>query len=148
MTPGTRVRLHGSPYKGERGTIADPSHAPIQFAADFWPLWVHPDRDPARFVGFETHEVEEASDEITTSASVSVEGADAEHIAGMDPTTTLTLLDRLEADEAALERVRNLRDRWHRWVRLAGSMSGALSVPLPDVVSDLSRALDGEATDE
>ena len=63
MTPGTRVRLLGSPFEGELGTVADPRRAPITLMVDFWPLWVHPDRDPARFVGFETYEVEEASDE-------------------------------------------------------------------------------------
>ena len=60
MTPGTRVRLLGAPFKGERGVIAQ---TPPGDAFNHWPVWVHPDRDPARFVGFETHEVEEASDE-------------------------------------------------------------------------------------
>ena len=35
-----------------------------------------------------------------------VTSEDAAHIAGMDPTTVLALLDRLEAAEAAVERVR------------------------------------------
>lgn len=56
MKPGTRVRLHGSPFKGEHGTIADTTQTgPFQH----WPIWVHPDRDPARYVGFREHEVSE-----------------------------------------------------------------------------------------
>ena len=62
MKPGTRVRLHGSPFKGEHGTIADPARAPISLMVDAWPLWVHPDRDPARYVGFREHEVSEETE--------------------------------------------------------------------------------------
>ena len=46
-----------------------------------------------------------------------VTSEDAAHIAGMDPTTVLALLDRLEAAEAAVERVREM----HRELRNSGS---------------------------
>lgn len=38
--------------------------------------------------------------------------ADADYIAEADPSTVLALLDRLEAAEAAVERVRALADEW------------------------------------
>ena len=40
MTPGTRVIVHGAPYRGRTGVVVEP---PNGTAHDHWPVWVRLD---------------------------------------------------------------------------------------------------------
>lgn len=75
---GDRVRVHGEPYRGQYGHIADPT---LVASAYLWDLWVTLDGDTGPH-GFDLNEVEKVPTTPDNPPQSDEQGADAAPDAG------------------------------------------------------------------
>ena len=71
---GDRVRVHGEPYRGQYGHVADPT---LVASAYLWDLWVTLDGDTGPH-GFALNEVEKVPATSTSAPQGDDRGADVE----------------------------------------------------------------------